>query len=74
MRKDFDGLYKYTTEAEFIDGMSNKGSKNVGFTPGFIKNYFPIILQHKKLQNDSRYRREFRELLASKGFVNIFFY
>ena len=49
MRKDFDGLYKYTTEAEFIDGMSYKGSKNVGFTPGFIENYFPIILQHKKL-------------------------
>tara|TARA_R100001510_G_scaffold15773_1_gene13189 strand:+ start:3061 stop:6645 length:3585 start_codon:yes stop_codon:yes gene_type:complete len=68
MRKDFDGLYKYTTEAEFIDGMSYKGSKNVGFTPGFIENYFPIILQHKRLQNDSRYRKQFRELLASKGF------
>ena len=73
MREAFDDIYKYATEAAFVDGKTFTGkdgvpTTNVGFDPGFIQNYFPIMLNYKKFMNDSRFRQAFRELLASKGF------
>ena len=42
--------------------------KTVGFTPGKVNNYFPIMIKYKKLQSDSKFRTEFENMLTRNGF------
>jgi hypothetical protein len=70
MREAFDDLFNYVKKAEFVDGKTLNGSRNVGFTPGKVNNYFPIMLNYKKFLSDSTFRQRFRDLLASKGWTD----
>ena len=71
-RAAFDDIFNYTKDAEFIDNKTFMGkdgmpTKNVGFDPGKINNYFPIVLNYKKFQSDSSFRNQFREMLQGAG-------
>ena len=68
IREGFEDLYKYVIDAEHTRGGIAFEGKTVGFTPGKVNNYFPIMIKYKKLQSDSKFRTEFENMLARNGF------
>ena len=63
----FKDLYNYANEATYTRGGEFFEGKKIGFDPGFIENYFPIMLNYKKFQSSSSYREAFKKVLADNG-------
>ena len=67
-REGFEEMYQYVIDAEHTRGGIAFEGKTVGFTPGKVNNYFPIMIKYKKLQSSSKFRTEFEDMLAKNGF------
>tara|TARA_R110000823_G_scaffold196431_2_gene327798 strand:+ start:887 stop:4426 length:3540 start_codon:yes stop_codon:yes gene_type:complete len=65
--KEFQAIYDYAKEAKFERGGTGFEGTNIPFDPGFIENYFPIMLHYKKFQSSRAFREQFKTVLKNNG-------
>ena len=63
--KEFQAIYDYAKEAKFERGGTGFEGTNIPFDPGFIENYFPIMLHYKKFQSSRAFREQFKTVLKN---------
>ena len=66
--EEFQNIYNYAKEAKYERGGPAFEGRPIGFDPGFIENYFPIMLNYKKFQSSKAFREQFKTMLANEGF------